>query len=475
MSILQSLFKRVFTFGVLHEQTFTEKRDIIFTNQAVFVLIIATFCIGCIEVYIGYHIRPAVAISTSILLFSCFLFQKKKRYLLAKVFVVAFPIIAISVSTIFFGGEAKAHYYLIGTFILGLVIFHKPLHHKILLAIHVPLFFGLTYYTNNYLPFYHEEVENFFEMWHLFFLFFLIYITLSEFTIHNQQYESRIIQLLDSLKETNEVLEKQKEQIETQANELQRSNLILQKEINEREKAQQKLIASNEELEQYAYVASHDLKEPLRTVGSFVQLLNKKLKPHYDEQANEYQHFIVDGVKRMSSLLDDLLTLSRLNKELEYAAVDLNDVLFVVRKNLNKIVQAKNVEIKYGPLPVITANQAQMTQLFQNLICNGIKFNDKTCPIVEIIFTEKKEHYIFEIKDNGIGIPNEFKEKIFIIFQRLHQRSSYEGTGIGLSICKKIVSNHGGKIRIESLPGHGTSMFFSISKNMDKINTVYSK
>lgn len=227
----------------------------------------------------------------------------------------------------------------------------------------------------------------------------------------------------------------------------------------------EELLRSNKELENFAYIASHDLKEPLRMVSSFTGLLAKQYGPKLDERAQEYIFFAKDGARRMYDLLDGLLEYSRIHtKGKEFTGVDLNLVMDSVIKNLSLIIQERSAVIRFENLPVVFADESQMILLFQNLISNGIKFNTE---IPEIVISSKSEnqHHVFSVKDNGMGIDSQYFEKVFLIFQRLMPRAQYEGTGIGLAICKRIIERHEGKIWIESKPGYGSTFIFTIPKN----------
>lgn len=233
---------------------------------------------------------------------------------------------------------------------------------------------------------------------------------------------------------------------------------------NELEETILKLFKSNKELEQFAYIVSHDLKEPLRMVSSYVQLLQKKYKDKLDSDANDYIYYAVDGAKRMNELIEGLLDYSRvLTKEMIFEEVDLKKIIDEVLINLKFKIEEKKAIIKIkSDLPIIKANKINIMRVFQNLIENGLKFcKDK--PILEIFSEKKDNYYLFGIKDNGIGINNENRDRIFEIFQRLHSRNEYEGAGIGLSICKKIIERHNGKIWVESEgEGKGSTFYFTI-------------
>lgn len=227
----------------------------------------------------------------------------------------------------------------------------------------------------------------------------------------------------------------------------------------------EELARSNKELEQFAYVASHDLQEPLRIITSYVQLLDKKYKDKLDADANDYINFTVDSAKRMRILINDLLTYSRVTTQPKFfGEIDCNEVLSAVLENLKTSIHETSAKIIFESLPLIHADYSQMLQLFQNLIFNAIKFRAKNKPKIKIAVEDKNSHWQFSVSDNGIGIKKEYLEKIFIIFQRLHSQKEYPGTGIGLSICKKIVEQYGGKIWAESELGKGTIFYFTIRK-----------
>jgi chemotaxis family two-component system sensor kinase Cph1 len=227
-------------------------------------------------------------------------------------------------------------------------------------------------------------------------------------------------------------------------------------------KLNEELLRSNKELENFAYIASHDLQEPLRMVSCFTQLLLQQYEGQLDDRAHDYIHFAVEGANRMYELLNGLLAYSRIHsKGKNFAEVNTNHVIADVRKNLSLKIKERNATIKVGNLPVIHADGTQMIQLFQNLISNAIKFSPEN-PDIFISSEKNGDHYSFAIKDHGLGIDPQYFEKIFNIFQRLLPREKYEGTGIGLAICKRIVERHGGKIWLESEPEKGTTFFFTI-------------
>jgi len=242
--------------------------------------------------------------------------------------------------------------------------------------------------------------------------------------------------------------------------------------LTERKKAEEKikkyaeeLESSNTELEQFAYIASHDLQEPLRMVSSFLQLLVKKYKGQLDDTAEGYINFAVDGAGRMKILIQALLMYSRVGNNKEaFTTVDLNEVALYATKVIEEDIKKNQAVITVSPLPVITANNSLISQLFINLITNAIKYCSDTKPEIEVGYSEDKRNYTIFVKDNGIGIDPKFFDKIFVIFQRLHNKDEYSGTGIGLAICKKIAEIHKGKLWVESEVGKGSTFYFSIPK-----------
>lgn len=223
----------------------------------------------------------------------------------------------------------------------------------------------------------------------------------------------------------------------------------------------EELARSNKDLEQFAYVASHDLQEPVRKIVSFSQLFAKKYQGQVDEQGNQYLNYIISGAKRMQTLISDLLKYSRVKGDWDLADVSLEEVLKEVLNNLEALLTESKAVIQAEPLPTVKANRTYMVQLFQNLIGNAMKYRGDENPQIKISVEKDKGSWLFSVRDNGIGISPEHLERIFIIFERLHGMNEYEGTGIGLAICKRIVELHGGRIWAES-NGKGTIFKFTL-------------
>lgn len=233
--------------------------------------------------------------------------------------------------------------------------------------------------------------------------------------------------------------------------------------ISARKAAETELRRSNEELERFAYVASHDLQEPLRTVISYVQLLARRYEDALDDSGREFMEFVVDGAKRMQTLIQDLLSFSRVGTR--GGSLEATDVESVVDAALQSLAAATTetcAEITRDPLPVVLGDAGQLRQLFANLIGNALKFHGEAPPRVHVGARREGTRWELSVSDKGIGIEEEYFERIFVIFQRLQLRDAYPGTGIGLALCRKIVERHGGRIRVASTPGEGTTFTFTL-------------
>jgi PAS domain S-box-containing protein len=233
--------------------------------------------------------------------------------------------------------------------------------------------------------------------------------------------------------------------------------------ITERKRSELELRRSNEELERFAYVASHDLQEPLRMVGSYVQLLGKRYRGRLDADADVFIGYALDGALRMQRLIEDLLAYSRVGtRGTAFVSTDVNTVLTRVLANLRLAIEESAASITSDPLPSVQADPGQLEHLLLNLITNALKFRGTEAPRIHVGALREGDHWRFAVRDNGIGIEPQYFERIFVIFQRLHRREEYPGTGVGLAIAKKIVERHGGRIWVESAPGEGTAVYFTL-------------
>jgi len=302
-----------------------------------------------------------------------------------------------------------------------------------------------------------------FKLWSLITIVLLIFGALSAslLFIRNRRRAHNTLVLHNAKIETqNHLLAQKQSEIETQ-------NLLLSRQSEEITLQNSQLKQTNSDLMQFAYAASHDLREPLRTIRSYMQLLERRYKNQLDETAQEFIAFATDGAIRMDDLLQDLLAYSRIGREnARKSSVDLNRILNKVKDSLHHQIDRNKAQIVYPPLPHFEAYEAQMHLLFQNLISNAIKFRGEEDPLIRIEVSQGGGHYLISVADNGIGIDEAHRERVFTLFQRLHPRAKYEGTGMGLAICKKIVQNHKGEIWLDSNLGVGTTFYIRIPSNV---------
>jgi light-regulated signal transduction histidine kinase (bacteriophytochrome) len=255
-----------------------------------------------------------------------------------------------------------------------------------------------------------------------------------------------VLNILDDLNQSNE--------------ELKKAHDVLEIRVKDRTS---ELARSNAELEQFAYIASHDLQEPLRMVSSYVQLLERRYKGKLDRDADEFIAFASEGAIRMQRLINDLLAFSRVgSRGKNFDTVNLEAVLDQALENLQLVIKEKKAVVTHDPLPMVFGDIGQLTQVFQNLIDNAMKFRGEELPRVHLSARLDGSGCVCSVQDNGIGIAPEYMNRLFILFQRLHTRTEYPGTGLGLAICKRIVERHGGKIWVESRPGEGSTFYFRI-------------
>ena len=301
-------------------------------------------------------------------------------------------------------------------------------------------------------------------------IFIELYEKNHQVRILNEELQLRAKSLMEAnqeLRKENAVRQRVEQELRASEEKLRNMNALLEGRVAERTAALEQnaveLSRSNNELRQFVHVASHDLREPLRMINSFVQLLKEAAGDKLGPEANEYMQFAMEGAQRIQKLIDDLMSYTKLGAQSKsLQKVDLNGIFQEAMFNLQMAAEENKAEIVCDSLPEVVADPTQMVLLFQNLLGNGIKFRGMDHPKVHLAVRREGDHWLFSVADNGIGIDPQYFEKIFVVFQRLHSRNEYPGTGIGLALCKKIVELHGGKIWVESEPGKGSVFRFTL-------------
>jgi signal transduction histidine kinase len=291
---------------------------------------------------------------------------------------------------------------------------------------------------------------------------FLTFAVAHRFSLINLEKNEVQRLMIESLRENERLVRAQNELLEQTASVNTRE---LEKAQTQLAEYAHKLEKSNQELTDFAHIASHDLKAPIRNIGSFTQLLEKRLNGHLDERNAEYLGFIKTNVRQSTKLIEDLLNYSKIDKNIgDPLPTDLNDLILIVKNNLQTFLTEYNAEIIADELPILRGHSSLLVQLFQNLISNGLKYNRSETPTVRISTIWNGDEYTFKIADNGIGIPPQYQEQIFGMFRRLHSSAEYEGSGIGLAFCQRIVKTYGGRIWLESIEGQGSIFYFTLPK-----------
>lgn len=252
----------------------------------------------------------------------------------------------------------------------------------------------------------------------------------------------------------------------SKAQELEHTNQELAQQATLQKKQAEDLRSSNKELLQFTDIVAHDLKEPLRSIANSLQFLKEDFGDTLEEDALEYVTFAIDGAQRLNYMIHGLSQYANINSIKPFTVVDCNELLTSLKNSLKYRILDTNAQIIHGELPVLVGHKYQLLQIFQNLVSNAIKFRGDSDPIVTITSSENEEHYLFSIADNGIGFEQVYANRIFEIFHRLHTHQEYKGSGIGLSICQKVIARHKGKIWVESVKGKGSTFSFTISKSL---------
>lgn len=473
---MRKLIEILSNIGTTKEQSPSERRLIHIVNQASVAAIL--FCIVFLiaNYYSGAYDAIAPSIFSIVLFAIVPFFNQSKQHSAAKSLFVGIALVLTTISVAVSELNTNMYHYFVIVFAAMLVFFPKKSSLKIILTVNLSCmgvsilvsYLGLLPKISLLNPLVLGVVN-------ILILLSVVYILVSTLMKENYLFEKRTIQLLKNINERNFELSDEKTKFETTTEVLIETNAHLHEEVIQREMVEKSLRESNRTLQQFTYVASHDMKEPLRTIGSFSKLLERRVVDKLDEREREYLDFITNGVNRMSVLVDDLLEYAPLSNPVTFEKVDLNNTLELIKHSLINLLERKNGVIEIAQLPSLSANKSQLSQLFQNLISNGLKFNNKENPQIRIICQEQETDYLFSVADNGIGIPKAYQEKIWDLFQRLNNREEFEGSGIGLAIAQKVVTNHQGRIWVESKENEGTTFYFTISKNLSTPSKEVSK
>lgn len=273
---------------------------------------------------------------------------------------------------------------------------------------------------------------------------------------------------INLLNQTIEELKARQKEVEDANEELMQHQVLVEAQAEKLSHQLHMLEKSYTELEQFSYIASHDLKSPLRTIASYAGLLKRRYVEHLDPAAIEFTDYIIKAASHMNEIIQDLLEFAGVGKEKKLEVVDINEVVGLVMLNLSAEIKETKAVIKAPPLPTILGHRTGILQLFQNLVANAIKFRGDTCPNIHIGVKPCQEHWLFTVEDNGLGLDESYQEKVFMPFQRISHLDR-PGTGMGLAICKKIAKAHGGNIWFESAQGKGTTFHFTVPR-MDEQN-----
>ncbi len=464
---MRKLIEIISNIGTTREQSPSERRLIHIVNQAS----VAAILFSIVFLIANYYSEAYDTIIPSLFAIALFaivpFLNHYKRHSVAKSLFVGLALFLTTISVAVSELDTNMYHYFVIVFSAMLVFFPKRSSLKIILTVNLSCmggsilvsYFGILPKLTLINPLVLGVVN-------ILILLSVVYVLVSTLMKENYLFEKKTVQLLKNINERNLELSDEKTKFETTTEVLIETNAHLHEEMIQREKVEKSLRESNRTLQQFTYVASHDMKEPLRTIGSFSKLLERRVVDKLDEREREYLDFITNGVNRMSILVDDLLEYAPLSNPVTFEQVDLNNTLELIKHSLINLLERKNGVIEIAQLPSLSANKSQLSQLFQNLISNGIKFNNKANPQIRITCQEQETDYLFSVADNGIGIPKAYQEKIWDLFQRLNNREEFEGSGIGLAIAQKVVTNHQGRIWVESKENEGTTFHFTISKNL---------
>lgn len=441
---IRRLSNTIFNIGIEYAHTISEQKRLRLLNQLTFICLVISAIVLINELFRndikGFFIDLAVV--SPLLL--CFFFNKKGWLDLAKRTFVVFVVLLLTTALVFYGRACGGEYAYLVTVAFTFIFFLKKEE-----VIYLNLFIGFCFlFTQVYLFYYlpiHPviHIPNVPLIASLICQIFIVFAFVQE----NKSFDQKTQTLLDELSQKNRKLDQQKTLIEAKNTEL---------------------LNANKELESFAYATSHDLRSPLRNIVSFIDLFNYREGKTLSEKGKEYLGFIRGSARQMNQLVSDILRHASLNTEELIEAVDLNEVIKKVAENLLSTKDGEtNIKIEF--LPTIKVNRVKMELLFQNLIENGIKYNKELVPEVKVGIERNDRHFLISIKDNGIGIEKEYHSKIFEMFKRLHGQGEYNGTGIGLATCKKIVENYNGDISVKEGLKKGTEFIIKFPLSIEAL------
>ncbi|MGB0863861.1 MAG: sensor histidine kinase [Saprospiraceae bacterium] len=438
---IQSIYKKSISLGIEEDTPLLDQHRIQLVNMIIVFVCIMEIPLMTQDAFKGEWL--AAGIGLVLILINCLplYFNFSKRPDIATWIFSLYTPSSLAALIIIFGKEIANEYSFL-IFTIHLIIFFRTTIERIIFSTYTIIAIGLTYYyTSNFESPLAREF-NFFEKNALFIVVvaFIIFI-LKIYTDLTDKSLNKVSTLLEEQKGVNKELQEKKTTIERQNNEL---------------------LFANEELEKFAYIASHDLKSPLRNVNSFLTLIERKIKQGRTDIQEDIQ-YATRASKQMYHLIEDILRFSRMKQqEMAFQKVATHNLVMQVVMNLEDVIKEKSGEVEVELLPEIECNQSQISLLFQNLIENAIKYNDNPKPTIEISSQEIGKQVLISVRDNGIGIPMDYQDKVFEMFARLHNQQIYEGTGLGLAICKRIVLAHQGDIWFKSDGENGTTFYIQL-------------
>jgi len=433
------LIEKITSIGIEEKLSYSNKKRVLLLNQVTLMTMIGVFLKFLNEVILNDFIGYALSLSAFLLLSMTFVFQYLRQYDVAKWYLTLQGIVVSLILILLFGRKFGGEFIIFAVFLMINIFFEKTYKKAVLF---ISTIFGYVliqfYFISGGQPLLKNSLSD--NTFYYLFIFssMAIFIISIMFIRENHDIKENSIKLLNSLKEKHKELSKSEKELAVQNKKLETANI---------------------ELEKFAYVASHDLKTPLRNVNSFLNLLDRRLPKDSKPELREYIDIASSNAQHMYNLIQDILEYSRINNggRIEFKETNLYDLMKRVIINLQDTINSKGAKIHIQKLPSIVCNESQMVLLFQNLISNGIKYNENVEPTIKISSETKGDNVFIQVSDNGIGIDAEYFDKVFEMFSRLHTQGEYDGSGIGLAICQKIVIHNGGKLMLESQKDIGTT------------------